>query len=217
MAQLLLVNPRRKRRTAKKTSSRARRRSTRSMVANPRRRRTRKTSAVTAAPRRRRRRASFSANISKRVSRARRRTHSGKSFLTAKGFMNETLIPSAVGAGGALGLDLLMGYLPLPAAVQTGALRPVTRLALAAALGLIATKVAGRKVGEQVAAGAVTVVVYDTFKSYAKKMMPNLPLSGYGNLELINTGVPVGVGEYVTYNDPNAIVQPIGMGEYVGY
>jgi hypothetical protein len=130
-----------------------------------------------------------------------------------KNFMGGTLVPSAIGAGGALLLDVAIGYIPLPAMLTTGALRPVTRLAGAALLGFIASQVSSRSVAANVTAGAVTVVLYDTFKGFLQTAMPALPLSGYPTrIGWVNPGMPV--GEYV-----GRTVQPMqtGVGEYVGY
>jgi hypothetical protein len=80
-----------------------------------------------------------------------------------------------------------------------------------------------RRVGEQVAAGASVVVLYDVFKGFAQTAMPNLPLSGMGypGLEYYNAGT--NVGEY-SLSLPagsqlrSGIVQPMkkaGLGEYV--
>jgi hypothetical protein len=149
--------------------------------------------------------------------------------LTVKGFINNTLMPGSVGAFGALGLDIALGFIPLPATLQTGMFRPVVRLAGAAALGMIAGKVVDARVGEQVAAGATIVVLYDLFKGFAKTALPNLPLSG---MEYYSAGMPV--GEYfpggstgAAHASPKAlsqasqapsggIVQPMReLGEYI--
>jgi len=143
-------------------------------------------------------------------------------------FMKHTLVPSSVGAVGALGLDVILGYIPLPAALQTGVFKPIVRLVGAGVLGLIAAKVANRQVGENVAAGATTVILYDLFKGVVSQAAPNLPLSGlsgYPNLEFYSAGMPVGMGEYVSGALPsggNSIVAPVGAGmptmqEYVGW
>jgi len=210
MSKLLLINPRRKRRasTKRRTSAkrstvakRARRRpTTRIVVANPRRR-----SAARRIHRnpRRRRGASRSLGLS-----------------SLNGFIKHTLTPSFVGASGALGLDMLLAVLPLPAMLQTGALRPVVRIGGAALLGIAASKAVNRRVGEQVAAGASIVVLYDILKNFTQTMMPALPLSGYpSNLEYYSAGQ--NVGEYfapqVTAANDGNIVQPMtnSMGEYV--
>lgn len=199
MAEMLLVNPRRRRRRAstKKRRTRAR---TRVVYANPTR------------PKRRRRRSGARRS---RIGRVTRRTRSGRSFVTSRGFINQTLLPAGVGAAGALGVDIAMGMLPVPDALRSGPLAPFVRLAAAVGIGFIATQVTNRRTGEAVAAGAVTVVMYDVIKGFVRQMAPNLPMAGmdneYAALDYINAGLPV--GEYV--GSSNGTVMP--MGEYVGY
>ncbi len=192
MAELLLVNPRRRRRAAPKRRT-TRRRTTRAAAA-PAPRRRRRTSRVRAA----------AGSVRRRVRRTRSRIN------RRGGFVRGTMMPAAVGGMGALGVDILLGFLPLPAAIQTGAMRPVVRIAAAIGLGMIASKVANRKLGEQVTAGALTVVLYDTIKGGVRSVMPELPgLSGYPSLSYVNAALPM--GEYVA----NAPV--VGnLGEYMG-
>ena len=81
-------------------------------------------------------------------------------------FVGSQLIPAGVGALGALALDMAWPYLPLPASIQSGPIAPVVRLATAAAIGWGASIVTGRKFARQVAAGALTVTIYDIAKGY---------------------------------------------------
>jgi len=90
------------------------------------------------------------------------------------GFMRGTLTPSLIGAGGAIGLDMILAKLPLPAPIKAGPFRPVVRIAGAIGLGMIGGMVLGRRMGEQLTAGAVTVVLYDTLKGFLKPMFPAL-------------------------------------------
>lgn len=153
MAEVLLVNPRKRRR---KTTTRKRK---------PAARRTarRKTTARRTPARSRRR--------------TYRRNPIGK--VNLKSFMRQTLMPSAVGAVGALGIDMILGFLPLPANFKTGPMRPAVKAVGAVAVGMAAGKFASRKIGEQVAAGGLTVVLYDTMKTFLQGQFPALPLGQY--------------------------------------
>lgn len=214
MAQVMLINPRRKRRAKKTAKRRAVRRNPRTSY------KTRRRWSTKARPRRR--------SVTMRVNprrRSRRMRRNPRSLTSVKGFLNGTLIPGSVGALGALGLDVALGFLPLPAVMQSGIFKPVVRLGGAMVLGMVASKIANRKIGEQVAAGATIVVLYDMFKGFAQTALPALPLSGiagYPNLEYYSAGMPV--GEYVsrpmvTQQAANGVVQPVqqgqSMGEYV--
>ncbi len=113
------------------------------------------------------------------------------------GFFTDTLIPSAVGGAGALTLDVLLGVLPIPAQFKTGPMAPVVKLAGAVGLGFLASKVAPKRVANQIAAGAITVTLYGV----AKQMLVKV---GGGKIP--------GLGEYVG----EMYVEPVAVGEYVG-
>jgi hypothetical protein len=197
MPTIALANPRHKRRrrrpmTAKQAKYFGKRRTRRH--ARHHRRSHRRHAAPAAAPRRhRRRRHSFGRRIRRHARRFAR--HQGGA-LSLRGFnfnsfLRGTLVPSAVGAAGALGVDLMLGYATpfLPAALTTGFGAPLTRIAGAVALGMVASGVTkDRRVGEQVMAGAITVLAYGWVKDMVKTQFPSLPLSEYDD----------GVGAYVS-------------------
>jgi hypothetical protein len=124
-------------------------------------------------------------------------------------FIKSTMMPSAIGAAGALGLDMALAYVPLPDMLKTDTMKPIVRIAGAVAIGMLAGMVTNRRMGEQVGAGALTVVLYDTLKGFVKTSMPTLNLgempSDYGQMEYLAPAPAVGMGEYVDSN----------MGEYV--
>ncbi|MGE0294713.1 MAG: hypothetical protein AB7P97_20370 [Hyphomonadaceae bacterium] len=205
--ELLLVNPRRRKRrklSAKQRKyfgKRRRRRATR--AAAPRRRRRR---AVAAAPRRRRRRAVM------RVSRRRRR--SNPSLRSFTGSIVPTVKAGVIGALGALGLDVAIGYLApkLPAQLQTGYGLTATKV-----LGAIAVGIAGgyalRGRGGDLAKGAMTVVLHDELKRVVAAQFPTIPLGEYFSVAP-TVGYPgiaynpaTGMGEYFTGD--------AGFGEYM--
>lgn len=192
MSQVLLLNPKpSKRKSKSRTRSHKRRAHVSRMRMNPRRKR-RHYMHMARNPRRRHH----------------RRMH--RNPRTMKGIMSNTIIPASVGAGGALALNLALGYLPIPAALNTAVVKPLIGLAGALAIGWIGSKVAGKQAGEQMAVGAAAVVLYQAANTALKTIAPTLPLSG-PRIGWVNPGLPV--GEYVGVNRPRT-VQP--MGEYVG-
>ena len=200
MSELVLINPRRRGSRKRKMTAKQRqffgpRPKRRKFKARVRRARAR---TLMALPKKRR-----------RVARYRRNPIGG---FSVKNFAKDTLIPSGIGAAGALGLDLLLGFLPLPAAIKTGPMRPLVKLVGAVGLGMVAGMVGSRKMAEQVTAGAVTVVLYDTIKGFAQKQFPTLPLSDADySLEYIN---PAQVVDGMS--DTDALVDDSdSMGEYV--
>lgn len=189
MPQVLLVNPSPRkgvRKMAKKARSAAQRAATKKLVAlnrsrragraAPKRRRSRvvarkanpihRAHRAAAPARRRKRRAGTSVAVARRVMRHRRRRN-------PTGIMSDVmnmLVPSAIGGAGALGLDVLMGVLPLPDTIKTGPMRPVVRIAGAIGLGMLAGHLGSKQMGKQVATGALTVVMYDTLKGLLSKV-----------------------------------------------
>lgn len=196
----MLINPRKRRR---KVKARVRRRKHRARSVTRIRRR-RSIMAYSPNPRKRRRR-----------SRSMRSRMRGLRGFSPAGFVQGQLMPAGIGAVGALGLDVILNMLPLPVAFNTGYMRPVTRIAGAVGIGIIAGMVTNKRMGEQVAAGALTVTLYDLIKSFAvvnfpTLFTPNVTVAGMGmypdndRLSYADAGMTVGnmnenasIGEYV--------------------
>jgi len=84
--------------------------------------------------------------------------------------IKSTFIPSAIGGGGALLLDVAMGLLPLPAAAKVGPMSPLVRVAGAVGIGVLAGMVVSKRTANQIAAGALTVTMYDLAKRTLRTM-----------------------------------------------
>lgn len=218
MAEMLLVNPRHKKRRRKggkkkrKMSALQRRYfgKRRSAPVRRRKRRSRSVAVAVAAPRRR----SHKHRRRVRVTRARRNPISLGGF-NFNSFLRNNLMPAGVGAVGAIGVDVALSYVTpmLPAMLQTGLPRTAVRLAGAVIVGMAAGKVMGRKFGEEVTAGAITVTMYDLIKGYVASALPSLPLSEY-NMGWASPAPQIGVGEYVGADSIGPLLP--GLGEYVG-
>jgi hypothetical protein len=203
MPTLFVVNP--SKRKAKKGSSMARRRRRRNasgqFLRNPSssyaRRRRRKTSAVTTVrvrsnpARRHRRRRGLSRALPFRVNpvrrvRHRRRRHMGfrrnpigRGGLSLGAVMG-LVAPGVLVGGGAVGAEVVMGYLPIPAAWKTGYVRHLVKGGLGVAGGLIIADVFGmKKLGEYFALGAVAIASHDAFKDMITTQMPGLSFGEY--------------------------------------
>lgn len=128
MAQLLLANPKR------------RRKSTKSRRKSPARRRTSLATVRTTSVKRYRR------NPIRR--------------LRASGLVDQ-FMGGAVGAGGALAVDFAMSKLPIPDNLRSGAMGSVVKGLVGIGLGMAVSKFGkNKRLGEQMAAGAVTVSLY---------------------------------------------------------
>lgn len=179
MAELMLINPRKRRRKAKKTSAKKRHGKRRAMTALQRKyfgKRKHKRIATVAKKSHKRRR-SITKHLSVRRHRKYRRNPArGLGKFSVQGFAKHTLMPSAIGAAGALGLDVLIGFLPLPPNLKTGPMRSVVRVVGAIGLGMLAGMVVKKETAANIAAGAVTVTLYDVLKGALQTAMPTLQL-----------------------------------------
>jgi hypothetical protein len=159
-AELMLINPRRKRRHRRARVTHARR--------NPRRRR--RMSAL---------QEKYFGKRHRRVIRARRnprRRHHRRHYTIMRrnpselssnpvGFVSSTIVPAAVGAIGGVGVNYIFDNYA-PASLQTGILNPLSRFALAALLGMGVGAVTDNRTGAMVAAGAMTVTAYDMITNF---------------------------------------------------
>lgn len=208
-SSILLVNPRRKRRRVK-SRTRARRR--RRTITSHRRRRRR---AVAAAPiRRRRRNPRHRARTRAYGGRRRRRLRNPRLGGLSLGRIGSMLVPAAMGGVGAIGLDVALAYIPIPEQYKTGWLGTGVKVAGAIGLGLLAGKVVGREKGKLFAAGALTVIAYQTIRAFASQAFGSTikGLSGYQDFTDYRVGAYMnnGMGQ-LGYANPAAILRDSPM------
>lgn len=198
MAEVLLVNPHRRGKKRRKNPSRIRRK----MTALQRK---------YFGPRRKKHRAS---NPHHRSHRAMRRRHRNPSLRGITGQVMPTVKAGFIGAGGALGLDLLWGYGKsyLPASMQSGATMYAAKALGAVLIGVIGGKVLQGR-GTAMAQGAMTVVLHEALKAQLMVSMPSLPLGQY----LSGTGPVVGYQRSVPYSRavPGFGARTQSMGQYL--
>lgn len=226
MAELLLVNPRRRKKGGKRRRKMTakqlkyfgggRKRRSRTRAAAPRRRR-RRAVAVLSNPRRRRRR-----SLTRSFHRRRRRSNPSLRGLTSGTV--PMLKAGAVGAAGAIGLDLLWGYgkSMLPASIAGSAIAQYAAKLIGAILvGMIGNQVM-RGRGRELAVGATTVVLHDAFKAQLQTTFPTLQLGEYltyaptvGTMRQAGRLLSTGVGEYLN-GLPNAVGYPEDSSGFYG-
>lgn len=125
------------------------------------------------------------------------------------GFLSNTLMPSVIGGAGALALDVALGVLPIPDKLKSGPLSPLVKVAGAVGLGMLASKMVNRRVGEQIAAGAITVQVYN----FAKAMLIKVGGGKIPGLSMYPDGY---MGEYVSGDELPAELGYTDSGMQVG-
>lgn len=176
MSQLMLVNPRRRRRTTAKRKTPAKSRARRAL-----------------------------SSVSRRVSTVRRRYRRNPIKMT--GIMGQ-FEGGAIGAAGALGVDFLMTKLPLPASLTAGSMAPVAKGLVGIGLGMAVSKFGKkRKLGEQLAGGAVTVALYEFGKT---TIGPHIGLSGNDGL----LGYDDGLLGYDDFNDGVGWINPSAVSSW---
>lgn len=205
MAQLMLVNPKarkRRRKTAKRKTVRRR---------NP-------APVISANPRKRKRR------VARKTVRSRRRRNP-----SARGGIMKQAMGATIAAGGALALDAIWGYAPIPVNLKTGPLKHVVKAAGAIGLGMLAGMVVKKDTANQMATGALTVVMHGAMVDAVNRFAPNVKLGGDDDMIDLGywaSGYPVGAGESVEgigefmpsdYSNEGNYVQGMGMYMDEGY
>lgn len=206
MPELFVVNPsprkrKRKPMARRRTSTRRRRRTSQVAIfrANPVRRRRRRRASV-------RRYASNPVRRRRRSVRVRRYRRNPSSRGMMGGFGK--FLPGAAGIGlGAVGTEIAMSYLPIPANLKVGVMRQVTKGVVGIGLGMLLGKVLRQKrLGNFFALGAVAIAVHDGVKEWLTKAAPSI---GFG-MYLPRGGLPSSLGYY----SPAQVVGS-GMGRYL--
>ena len=201
MSEVLFVNPRRRRRKARKAAPRKR----------AKRRRNPGFALPAVNPRRRKRRAS---GRRRRVSSRRRRNPALR--LSVGGIQGQVMgaVPGAVGA---LALDVAMGYIPLPANLKAGILSYVVKGAAAVALGMVASKVVKPSTAAKMTEGALTVMLHGILKTATARFAPQIAMGEYEGAGW-EPSEPLGAYLDNQATLPDVQASPVGaylnMGEY---
>lgn len=111
----------------------------------------------------------FKSNPAKRRKRSRSRSRGGgggfvKSFKPSLSSIQPMLLGAAQGAAGALAVNAIVRYAPLPEMLITGRVSYLTRAALALGVGFVAANVVPNRVAQRMAEGALTVIAVDALR-----------------------------------------------------
>lgn len=177
---LLLVNPRRR---SKKRRSPAQKAATRKLVARNRRRGGKRSPV---AKRKRRRNPSPPGTTYKRKPRARRsnprrRRSVGRVFTQRK--MMDYATAATIGASGAIALDVVLSYLPLPVMLKVGIPGKITKGVAAIAMGAVAdmSGLVKASTARDMTVGALTVQFVGIGRDLLAQFAPGIALSAYMN------------------------------------
>lgn len=116
---------------------------------------------------------------------------------------------ASTGALGALGLDVALAYIPLPAAITGGIIGKVTKAAGAIALGVVANRFLGVSASNanRMAEGALTVQLHGIGKELLTQFAPGVALSAYVDENSL--------GYYGSGWNPNVPDNPDALGTYL--
>lgn len=106
----------------------------------------------------------------------RRRRMSNPLKLPKLGNAKMVIMPGVHGAAGALALDLLYGYVPIPAQFKTGMLGQIVKGVAAIGIGMAASKVTNARVAHNMSVGALTVVFRDIARTALERYAPSVRL-----------------------------------------
>jgi hypothetical protein len=139
--------------------------------------------------------------------------------------LTHALVPAAIGAGGAIALDVVYAYASpyLPASMQTGLVSSLVKLAGAIGLGMGARKFLGREKGNAVALGALTVTGYGVLKPLIAQFAPTIKgLSGYADYVNYPAAGGQGISGYMPgtpgslgFYSPASVIQSPQLGAYI--
>lgn len=145
MSEMLLINPRKRRRKSKRKSGGLARVARRASVGIRRRKR--------------------------KAVRYRRNPIRVKGIA---GLFTSSLVDGAIGAGGALAGQIVTSYLPLPDTLKTGVVGSLAKAGIGLAVGALLGNVIGKANGAKMAQGAVTVAMFELAKSTFGDKLPGL-------------------------------------------
>lgn len=91
--------------------------------------------------------------------------------------VTDSLLPSAIAAGGALAVDVGLGYVPLPERFKAGPVRHVTRALASIALGVVSTFVVKPTTAAQILSGGLTVTFHQAAREALARAAPKLKLA----------------------------------------
>lgn len=140
-------------------------------------------------PRRRRR-----STTRKRRS-TRRTRYKRNPAMTMRSVMNTAVIPAAQSAGGAIALDFVWGFVPLPDNIKLGPMRHVAKGLGAIVIGRVAGQMLGSKIGNNMAMGALTVTFHQAFREMLTNFAPQIA----SNLAYYSAGVDAGADPTLGY------------------
>jgi hypothetical protein len=114
---------------------------------------------------------------------------------TASSFINRSLIPAAIGAAGAVGTDVVLGYFPMPPQMRNGTSLIILRILASLGVGWAVGALSNDRAGAEAAAGGIIVTLYQIMRPWSQRNLPfrmarYVPMRGRMGMRL--RGLPAG-------------------------
>lgn len=131
------------------------------------------------------------------------------------GFAAQSIMPAAVGAAAAIGVDFVFAKVPLPVSMQTPTMSALVKVGLSFLIGGIVSQVSGAKAGGEATAGALVVTAYGIASQYMGQAGIGAGANGFAQ----NYGGGYG-GGYANggggFNTGYGMNRFVAMGKYLG-
>lgn len=116
---------------------------------------------------------------------------------------------AGIAAAGAISLDVAWSFLPLPDMIKVGPMRHVAKAVGAIGLGMLAGMLVKKETANSLAAGALTVVMYNAAREVLTNVAPQIALGEYVALEQ-----PTALSEFLSGDDDDGdVIDGIATGE----
>jgi len=99
------------------------------------------------------------------------------------GQITSTIMPAMMAAGGGIGLDIVMGYLPIPENLKAGPMRHLTKAVGAVGIGIVGRMFLNPKTAHALATGALGITFYDAGREMLQRFVPQVKMAGLGMYE----------------------------------
>jgi hypothetical protein len=91
-----------------------------------------------------------------------------------------TVMDSAIGAGGAMAVDVAWNFLPVPVTLKAGPVGTLAKAGGTIALGMLAAKMIGGAMARKATVGALTVQIHNYIRPLLASVIPGLGYYGAG-------------------------------------
>jgi len=137
------------------------------------------------------------------------------------GMVDTYLYPALIASSGALAVDIIWSYLPIPDAIKVGPMRHPAKVAIAVGASMLAGNVVNKDTADLMGVGAITVIGHNALRELVGTYVPGLKMDGIGYMSPAviagqeNMGYyPDGMGYYPPQAQPGITANAEGEQNY---